>query len=76
MHSIERQIAALEMISDRQVAAITLNHEDLDPTEIPKICERISTETGLPVFDVLRDGAEDLAAVVVAHIACAEDSRE
>ncbi len=68
MHSLDRQIAALEMISDRPVVAITLNHEDLDPEEIPETCSRISSETGLPVFDVLRDGAEDLAAIVVSHI--------
>jgi uncharacterized NAD-dependent epimerase/dehydratase family protein len=68
MHPLERQIAALELISDRPVVAITLNHEELDPAEIPEICQRISAETGLPVFDVLRDGADGLAAVVASYL--------
>ena len=73
MHSIERQIAALEMISDRPVVAITLNHEDLDPAEIPEICKRITAETGLPVFDVLLDGSDGLAAVVAAFVETPQD---
>jgi uncharacterized NAD-dependent epimerase/dehydratase family protein len=73
MHPLERQITALELISDRPVVAITLNHEELDPAEIPGICERISAETGLPVFDVLRDGADGLAAVVAAYVRNASD---
>ena len=68
MHSLDRQIAALEMISDKPVVAITLNHENLDPEKIPRICAEIGKQTGLPVFDVLRDGAEGLAAVVMSHI--------
>jgi uncharacterized NAD-dependent epimerase/dehydratase family protein len=74
MHPLERQIAALEMISDRPVVAITLNHEDLDPNEVPRICEQINAETGLPVFDVLRDGADGLAAVVASHVSTAQDN--
>jgi uncharacterized NAD-dependent epimerase/dehydratase family protein len=73
MHPLERQIAALELISDRPVVAITLNHEELDWTEIPEICKRISAETGLPVFDVLREGADSLAAVVASYVPTAAD---
>jgi uncharacterized NAD-dependent epimerase/dehydratase family protein len=68
MHPLDRQIAALELISDRPVVAITLNHEELEPAGIPQICEQIRVETGLPVFDVLRDGADGLASVVASHI--------
>ena len=68
MHPLERQIAALELISDRRVVAITLNHERLDPAAIPETCREISLDTGLPVFDVLREGADGLASVVASHI--------
>jgi len=71
MHPLERQITALELISDRRVVAITLNHEGLDPAEIPQICREISQDTGLPVFDVLRDGVDGLVAVVASHISTA-----
>jgi uncharacterized NAD-dependent epimerase/dehydratase family protein len=68
MHPLDRQIAALEMISDRKVVTITLNHENLEPEGIPKICAKIAEETGLPVFDVLRDGADGLASIVASHL--------
>jgi uncharacterized NAD-dependent epimerase/dehydratase family protein len=74
MHPLERQIAALEMVSDRPVVAITLNHEKLDPVEIPAICAQISAEIGLPVFDVLREGADGLAAVVASHVEKVRDN--
>jgi len=73
MHPLDRQIAAIELISDRPVVSITLNHEELEPAEIPGICEQISAETGLPVFDVLRDGADGLAAVVASYVPATPD---
>jgi uncharacterized NAD-dependent epimerase/dehydratase family protein len=60
IHPIDRQITAIEMISDRPVVAITINHEGLAEGEIGPACTQIATATGLPVFDVLRDGAEGL----------------
>jgi uncharacterized NAD-dependent epimerase/dehydratase family protein len=76
MHPLERQIAALEMVSDRPVVAITLNHEELSAAEIPEVCKRLGEETGLPVFDVLRDGADGLASVVASYISKAESTEE
>jgi uncharacterized NAD-dependent epimerase/dehydratase family protein len=64
MHPLEHQIAALELISERRVVAITINHEKLSQDEISEICREIADDTGLPVFDVLREGAEGLAGVV------------
>jgi uncharacterized NAD-dependent epimerase/dehydratase family protein len=57
---LARQIEAVEMISRRPVVAITLNHEGLDPDEVPAVCDRLAAEIGRPVFDVLRDGADGL----------------
>jgi uncharacterized NAD-dependent epimerase/dehydratase family protein len=76
MHPLQHQIAALEMISGRKVVAITLNHEDLDPNGIPEKCAEIGEETGLPVFDVLRDGADALASVVASYIATSDGAKE
>jgi uncharacterized NAD-dependent epimerase/dehydratase family protein len=69
MHPLERQIEALELISERPVVAITLNHEELDNEGIDDAITKIAAQTGLPVFDVLRDGAEGLASVVTSAIA-------
>jgi uncharacterized NAD-dependent epimerase/dehydratase family protein len=64
MHPLERQIQAVELISGRPVVAVTLNHEDLDDEGIDRALTEIARSTGLPVFDVLRDGAGELAAVI------------
>lgn len=63
LHSLERQIQAIELISDRSVIAVTVNHEGLQRERIPGICQRISRETGLPVCDVLLQGADPLIHV-------------
>jgi uncharacterized NAD-dependent epimerase/dehydratase family protein len=76
VHPLDRQIAALELISDRRVVAITINDEGLDPSDLPDVCKKTGAETGLPVFDVLRNGADGLAAVVAAHLPTAGGAGE
>ncbi len=61
---LPHQIKAIEIVSGRPVAAITLNHEDLTDEDIRAACMKIEAETGLPAFDVLLDGAEGLVGVV------------
>ncbi|MDH3253718.1 MAG: DUF1611 domain-containing protein [Acidobacteriota bacterium] len=65
---IETQIQAIELISGAPVVAITLNHEGLDPTEIPEACARLSDRVHLPVVDVLVDGADALIEVLRAYM--------
>ena len=64
MHPIDRQIQAIELISGRPVVAITINHENLADDAVDDVCEAVAAETGLPVFDVLRDGASGLADLI------------
>jgi uncharacterized NAD-dependent epimerase/dehydratase family protein len=68
LHPLARQIAAIEMVSDRPVAAITLNHEGLARDEIPGVLAEISVETGLPAFDVLAGGADALAETLASRL--------
>jgi uncharacterized NAD-dependent epimerase/dehydratase family protein len=56
------------MVSDRPVAAITLNHEGLARDEIPGVLAEISVETGLPAFDVLAGGADALAETLASRL--------
>lgn len=60
LHPIDQQIRAIEMISGKKVIAITLNHENMKPEDIPKACEALTAATGLPAFDVLYDGPKGL----------------
>ena len=75
MHPLRRQIDAIELISDRPVVAITLNHEDLKPEDIDRVCADLSAETGLPVFDVLRDGGDALAELLGSRAPSPPDGR-
>jgi uncharacterized NAD-dependent epimerase/dehydratase family protein len=58
LHSLEKQIQAIELISGKPVVAITINHENLDLGEVPEVCAEITNATGLPACDVLLQGAE------------------
>lgn len=64
LHSLPEQINAIETISGKKVIAVTVNHENMEPDEIPEACRQITLETKLPAFDVLKFGASDLVALV------------
>ena len=68
IHPLSKQIYAIEYISSKPVIAVTINHEDLAHEEIPHICASISSITGLPAYDVLFDGAVDLAERVLTYL--------
>lgn len=65
---LDVQIQAIEILSGKPVAAITTNHENLSPEEVPKICEAISKQTGLPVVDPLLDGVEEIIKTFLPSI--------
>ena len=57
---LPRQIQAIEVVSSKPVVAITVNHENLTRSQIPRVCKSITKETGLTAIDVLIDGADGL----------------
>jgi uncharacterized NAD-dependent epimerase/dehydratase family protein len=61
---LPRQIQALEIISEKPVAAITINHENINPGQIASTCSRLEEEIKLPVLDVLQDGPGRLVSVL------------
>lgn len=64
MHSIQEQINAIQVISGKKVIAITVNHENMEPSEILPACKSLQEQTGLPTFDVLAHGAQDLVQLL------------
>jgi uncharacterized NAD-dependent epimerase/dehydratase family protein len=64
MHPLEVQIQALELVSNRPVVAITINHEDLGKNELASAIRDIRKQTGLPVLDVLKRGAGPLVSAL------------
>jgi uncharacterized NAD-dependent epimerase/dehydratase family protein len=64
IHRLEKQIKAIELISEKPVAAVTINHEGLTPEDVEKEAVSIMDTTGLPAIDVLLEGPERLVEVV------------
>jgi uncharacterized NAD-dependent epimerase/dehydratase family protein len=61
---LARQIEAIELLGGKPVVAITINHENLADAQIPLVCDAIQKAVGLPAFDVLRDGADQLVRIL------------
>lgn len=57
---LAQQIHAIELLSGKPVAAITINHENMAPETIPAVCDAIRQVTGLPAVDVLLSSATEL----------------
>lgn len=53
---IQTQIKVIELLSNKPVVALAINHENLNTEEIPKICAKIERLTGLPTIDALIEG--------------------
>jgi uncharacterized NAD-dependent epimerase/dehydratase family protein len=68
LHSLKKQINAIEMISGVKVMAITVNHEGMKPEEIEPACKAITEQTGLPAFDVLAHGTTKLVKLIDAKL--------
>jgi len=60
MPTVESEIQLIEAISQSQVIAIALNHENLTDEEIPKIITDYEDRFGLPTTDVLNYGCQKL----------------
>jgi len=68
LQPLAHQIQAIELLSAKPVVALAINHEDLPDNQIPLICEAIKIAIGLPAFDVLRDGPEELVNILIPHL--------
>lgn len=68
LHSLKKQIQAIETISGVKVMAITINHEGMKTEEILPACKAITELTGLPAFDVLAHGADKLVKLIDAKL--------
>ncbi len=68
LHSLVEQIRAIKVVSGREVLAITLNHEGLQPEDIAGACEEVTRQTGLPCYDVLAHGSEALVKLIATKL--------
>jgi uncharacterized NAD-dependent epimerase/dehydratase family protein len=63
---LPQQIDVIELLSGKPVVAVTINHENLSPEQVSEVCRAIEQDVGLPAFDVLRDGPQELIAILAA----------
>ena len=68
IHPLPHQIQAIEVLSGKKVKAITINHENMSKDEIQSTCKQVTGETGLPAFDVLYDGPDEIIKHIIAEI--------
>jgi uncharacterized NAD-dependent epimerase/dehydratase family protein len=68
IHPLEIQIKAVELLSGKPVAAVTINHEGLDRDQIFQFCGDITRRIGLPTCDVLLEGAEKLVTALTPYL--------
>lgn len=68
LHPLQEQINAIKVVSGREVLAVTLNHEGLDPAAIEGECRKVTEETGLPCFDVLAHGSDELVQLISRYL--------
>ena len=68
IHPLAKQIQAIELLSGKPVVAITINHEDMQPEQVPAVCAALSKEIGLPVVDVLANGAAELVKALHTYL--------
>ena len=61
---LPHQIKAIEIISGREVIAVTINHENMTREELETENKKISRQTGLPVFDPLWEPIEKLTRLI------------
>ncbi len=64
IHPLHKQIKALELISGKQVVAVTVNHEDMTHVEVDKFCRQIIMDHDIPAYDVVQSGALKLAKYI------------
>jgi uncharacterized NAD-dependent epimerase/dehydratase family protein len=68
LQSINHQIKALEIVSGKKVVAITINHEHIKAENLAAETQKLTEETGIPAFDVLLYGTDELVKLIKPYI--------
>ena len=68
LHPLEKQIQAIQFLSDKSVVAITINHENLDKEAVLAAGKEITKATGLPACDVLLEGADPVVNALEPYL--------
>lgn len=64
--SVERHVAAIELISPARVIGLSINGEHLEPAEAAAVSARLAMETGLPTVDPVAGGVAPLVEAILS----------
>ncbi|WP_455383685.1 DUF1611 domain-containing protein [Salinispira pacifica] len=65
---LPKQIEAITLISGKPVVAITINHENLERSQIDEVSARLTGETGLPACDPIWQGIEPVVEALGPYL--------
>jgi uncharacterized NAD-dependent epimerase/dehydratase family protein len=65
---LTQQIEVIELLSGKPVVAVTINHENMTVETVPLACKAIEQVVGLPAFDVLLNGAQELITLLSGYL--------
>lgn len=68
MPPMERQIAALEILTDRKVDALTINPKGLSAAESASVCAAFEQDFQRPAVDVFREGCDRLITQIESRL--------
>ena len=69
LHSLEKQMHIIDILSGKPVLAITVNHEGLKGQEIVEACKEITRKIHLPAVDPLIEGCDKIVSVLKKNFA-------
>ncbi len=64
---LEREIQVIELLSNRPVIALTLNHENMNEAEIEATVQQYERQYGIPCCDVLKHGPKKVVREIIAR---------
>jgi uncharacterized NAD-dependent epimerase/dehydratase family protein len=67
MVDLGREIQALELLADRPVLALTVNHEGIAPEDLPTTLRDLESRHDRPVIAPLVDGVTKLVETIRSH---------
>jgi uncharacterized NAD-dependent epimerase/dehydratase family protein len=66
MAPLEKEIKVIELLGNRSVMALTLNHENMTDAEIDSTVAQYEKQYGIPCCDVLKHGPEKVVRKIMA----------
>jgi uncharacterized NAD-dependent epimerase/dehydratase family protein len=73
LHPLPQQIQAVELLSGKPVVAVTVNSEGIPSERVRTACDAITSETGLPAVEPLREGIEPILEAVEPFLSAARN---